>query len=166
MKIKFPAPFSHADINDGHEKRAVGLCADVTSLVARADVPTGQPEQIRASLDRLLQEPYTEIGNRAYNLFDKLTLAETIQVRSILLATKSSPYREAALLGLIQHWAKLDGPAAYEYARSQENVSKMQAMQDVFYGWASSQPTEAWDELMIVSNRGADRRFNLMAPLT
>ncbi len=85
-------------------------------------------------------------------------------MRSILLAAKSSPYREAALLVLIQHWAELDGPAAYEYARTQEEVSKMEAMQSTFYGWASSRPTEAWDELMIVSNRGADRRFNLMAP--
>jgi hypothetical protein len=136
------------------------LCCAVA--VARADAPVKPREQINTGLQQLLQSPVTATNEHAQILFDHLTLDETLMARDILLAAKPSTNWEIAIGVLLQHWARLDGPSAYDFAQSQQAISKVNAISNVLYGWAWSDPAKAWDELMLISNRGADRRFSLM----
>jgi len=141
----------------------------LAALLLLLSVQTGasgkSKEEIGRHLDPLLQAPITEIEKLADTFFKNLSPEETMMARDILLSTKPSPDQETLLLTLIQHWSRLNGSDAYEFAQTQQAVSKSDAVANALLGWAASDAVKAWDQLMLVSNRGADRRFSLTETL-
>jgi hypothetical protein len=133
--------------------------------VARAQAPANPRDAVNAQLEKLWSTSISEIEAQSEAWFRNLNLEETLAARDALLAAKPSPRQEVALQVLIKRWARLDGPAAYDFARTQQAIPKKRAMAVALLGWAFSEPTKAWDELMLVSNRGADQSYNLLAIL-
>lgn len=99
-------------------------------------------------------------------LFRTLDLSQLLAVRDLLLADAPSPRREELLRQVFYFWGRRDGPAAFAYADEQQTISRYDALGGSLVGWVTHDPDSAWDVAMARSNRGADRRYPIMAMLT
>lgn len=74
-------------------------------------------------------------------------------------ALPPSSRKRQLLSGFYGRWGELDGPAAFQYAKAQRGRDRGTFLSSVARGWARSQPLEAYDAIMAVSNNGS--MFNL-----
>ena len=141
----------------------LGLLAQSALL---AEVSPAAKTEIYRKLEGILQlSPTDEVHYQAESYFRSLSLPEIVVAKDWLNTAKSCVERRIALVTMLDHWARLDGPAAYAYARSQTILGRTEAESRALIGWASYEPAKAWNELMVVSSLAADRRYAVISVL-
>ena len=94
-----------------------GLFAQIVLL---AEVSPTAKAEIGKRLESLLHvSPTDEVDYQMRSYFRTLSLSEIAVTKDWLTAAKPSVERKIAFESMIVHWARLDGPAAYAFARSQ-----------------------------------------------
>lgn len=138
----------------------------VVRTVSGAEMAGPLDPAIASQLIELKGLKTSELPGRPDAVFRPLPLPQLLAVRDNLLADPASPRREVLLLQVVVNWGRLDGPAAFAYAREQQAVSRYGAIGASLIGWVATDPDRAWDTAMAHSNRGADRRYPIMSMLT
>lgn len=126
----------------------------------------GQENGPAAELQHLGRLPLAEISGKADAYFHSLGLPELLGARDLLAVQAPGPKRDLLVNSMLERWGWLDGAAALAYSQTQKFISQTDAVSCSLLGWASKDPARAWDEIMILSNRGADRRFGVVSVLT
>lgn len=123
-------------------------------------VDTARPERDVIAEWRALQSLSTEtLPSKAQLLIQSLTAAELALVRAEVFGTPASPDNDAASTTVLARWGELEGPAAYAFAAQDTTFRRPDLETAALRGWAKHDPRAAWDRLMVISNRGADRRY-------
>lgn len=134
-------------------------------VMRSADVSVLLEPELAERLDELRHVKSADLAGKPEAMFRALNLPQLLTVRNSLLSDPPSPRRELLLRQVFYYWGRLDGPAAYAYADEQQAVSRYAAIGGSLVGWANLDPDAAWDVAMLHSNRGADRRYPVMAIL-
>jgi hypothetical protein len=132
---------------------AAGLLAGAT--LYGADVAVALDPAITIQLAEIKQARSVDLNGKPAALFGSLKLPQLLAVRDNLLADTPSPRREKLLVQLMFYWGRLEGPAAFAYAREQQAMLRSEAIAASLSGWAVNEPDRAWETVMVHSNRGA-----------
>lgn len=135
-------------------------------VIQGVGAPAPLDPALAGQLEHLRHVKSADLAGLPETVFRPLSLPQLLVVRDTLLADPPSPRRELLLRWLFYFWGRLDGPAAHAYADTQQAMSRYDAIAGALVGWASLDPDAAWDTAMTHSNRGADRRYPVMAMLT
>lgn len=73
----------------------------------------------------------------------------------------SSPIRDQIMRQFFSKWGERDGPTAFAHAKNLSGRDHLRYLSSAGGGWAKSQPREAWQALMEVSNNGMMKTVNL-----
>lgn len=136
------------------------------AVLLAEEVSATAKTEIGKRLESLLQlSPTHEVEYQVESYFRTLSLPEITVASACLAAARPSVERKIAFESMIVHWARLDGPAACAFARSQTVLGRTEAESHALVGWAAREPAKAWNELMVVSNLAADRRYAVISVL-
>lgn len=140
-------------------------CFALTANLLVAVAPEPLDPAVASQLALFARARTSELQGRPSALFRTLALPQLLAVRDRLVADPASPRRDELFGEVLLNWGRVEGPVAFAYAREQVVIPRHDAMSAVLYGWASQDPDGAWDTAMVHSNRGADRRYPIMAML-
>lgn len=126
-------------------------------VVARASETS---EAVAAKMASWQALPMSTFISQAHLDVERLPPDETLQLRE-QIETASPSLRTDILLNYVyERWGEFDGAAALAAAKNDKTVRKADRESLVLRGWARTHPQAAWDKLLAISNRGADRRFS------
>jgi len=92
---------------------------------------------------------------------ERLSAADTLELREQIEAAPPSLRNDLLLNYVYERWGELDGAAALVAAANDKTIRKAEREGLALRGWARTQPQTAWDKVLEISNRGADRRFDV-----
>lgn len=134
------------------------LIASAWSCAALAqDAP--QPGRVVAEIHRIEQLKLMDQGTALRLLIDSLSAEEIQELRAFAEQDRSLVVTANVWSGLLLAWGRTDGPAALACAQSRRTVNRPYLESCAIIGWAGYAPQAAWDRILLLSNRGADKRY-------
>jgi hypothetical protein len=133
---------------------AQGAAAETRSLAS-----------LQHEIDQIRTLPLTELGIKTRIFMKGLSREEIELIRPVILDAPFSASSDTIVGLFLEYWSRHDGPAALSYATKSTSVWRTSLETVALAGWAHSAPRAAWDRLMVISNRGADRRYDESAVL-
>lgn len=136
---------------------AFGLASPV---VAATDSQVSSRAPLAARLAALAALPLPDIAPHAQVWMESLRPAEFNTARQLVLTAPASVANDIITRAALERWGQIDGPSAHAFAASLTHDRKIDFETAALAGWARVQPQQAWDRLMAISNRSADRRYD------
>lgn len=139
------------------------LAALFLALVVPAVAPA-EPhnrEELAAALAHLSAISFSEADAEIHALVTHATLPEVHLLRELLDQSAPVPSLVHLWHGLLERWGELDSAEALAFASARRSGDRPLLQSRAIVGWSKRQPREAWDAILRLSNRGADRRYSL-----
>lgn len=131
-------------------------------FIARGSEPADDaqgPSRVVSEVQRIERLGLMDQSAAIRPFIASLSADELQELRAFLERDRTLMITESLWPGLLRAWGRIDGPAALACAQGRHTAKRVALESSAIVGWASYAPEAAWERILLLSNRGADRRY-------